>query len=46
MRDARRRAAQRLHRRRQAAHKLIIVVGIENIVLAVVLGLRHQIDVR
>ena len=45
MGDARRAAAQGLHGRGEAAHELVIVVGIQNIVLAVVLGLRHQIDV-
>ena len=36
--------AQRLHGRRQAAHELVVVVGIQNIVFTVVLGLRDQID--
>ena len=44
VRNARRAALQRLHRRRKAAHELVIIVGIQNIVLAVVLGLRHQIE--
>src|SRR5258706_5042268 len=44
MRDARRTPAQTLHRRRKAAHELIIVVGIENIVLTIILALRDKID--
>ena len=46
MRDARRVAAQGLHGGREAAHELIIIVGVENIVLAVVLALRDEIDGR
>ena len=38
------RPRKRLHGRRQAAHELVVVVGIQNIVFAVVLGLRDQID--
>ena len=33
---------KRLDCRREPAHELVIVVGIENVVLAIVLGLRHQ----
>ncbi len=41
--DARRHPAQGLDRRRQAAHELVIVVGIQDVVLAIVLRLRHQV---
>src|SRR5271156_6332185 len=44
MRDARRFPAQALHRGREATHELIIIVGIQNIVLAVILALRDEID--
>src|SRR5260221_12627433 len=44
MRDARRHSAQALYRGGEAAHELIIIVGIENIVLAIVLALRDEID--
>ena len=46
MGDARRFPAQALHRGGEAAHELIIIVGIENIVLAIVLALRDEIDGR
>ena len=42
---SRRTAAQGLHGRSEAAHELVIIVGIQNVVLAVVLGLRHQIGI-
>src|ERR1700742_571175 len=35
-----------MHGRCEAAYELIIVVGIQNIVLAIVLAVRHQIDRR
>ena len=38
MGDARRAPSQALYGRRQAAHELIIIVGVQNIVFAVVLG--------
>src|ERR1700758_708995 len=44
MRNAWRTPAQILHRRRGAAHELIVVVGIENIVLTIVLALGDKID--
>src|SRR6478752_6924211 len=40
----RRAPAQGLHGRGQASHELVIIVRIQNIVLAIVLGLRDQID--
>src|SRR4051812_45295818 len=44
MRNPRRTPPQSLHGRGQTAHKLIIVVGIQDVVFTIVLGLRHQID--
>src|SRR6202051_2459035 len=46
MRDARRFSAQALHGGREAAHELIIIVRVQNIVLAVVLAVRDEIDGR
>src|SRR6266849_812604 len=45
MRNARRAPPQGLHSGGQSSHELIIVVGIQNIVFAIVLGLRDQIGV-
>ena len=44
MGDAGRAGALGFHGGGEAAHELVVIVGIENVVFAVVLRLRHQID--